>query len=94
MFGVFLGSRKILEIRDRAIAGRPPDTLPIARARHAVREILAIYVFAVIGWILFLDQQRPGISEDHHVFPALVAAAVIVLPVWLLYRFIAFAAGF
>ena len=94
MFGVFLGSRKLLQIRDRSIANRLPDSVPVARARHGAREILAIYVFAVIGWILFLGQQQPGVAEDHHVIPALIAAAVIVLPVWILYRFIRFAAGF
>jgi hypothetical protein len=57
--------------------------------RRAVREVLAFYIFAVVGSIVYLD--KPEVPESQTVLPALLLAAVIGPSCWLVYRILRFA---
>jgi|SRR5690348_10431708 len=59
------------------------------RIRRAVRELLAFYIFGTLGLLLYLE--KPGVSEDKFVFPAMLLAAVVSPSCWLVYRIIRFA---
>jgi hypothetical protein len=59
------------------------------KIRRAVREILAFYVFTVFALILYLD--KPGVSEDQTVLPALILAAIVGPSCWIAYRIVRFA---
>lgn len=59
------------------------------KLRRAVREILAFYIFAALGLILYLD--RPGVPEDQTALPALLLASIVGPACWLVYRMIRFA---
>ncbi len=59
------------------------------KLRRAIREILAFYVFAILVLIIYLD--KPGVSEDQTVLPALLIAAIVGPSCWPVYRIVRFA---
>jgi hypothetical protein len=81
-------SRASILYEEAHLRGGAPDQLR-EKLRRGVREILAFYIFAVLASFLYLD--RPSVSEDQIMLPALILAAVVGPSCWLAYRVIRFA---
>ena len=70
--------------------GSPAEKIREA-SRRTVRELFAFWILAILPIMLLLESRQ--MPEDKAALWAILFAAVLCLPCWLLYRLVRFAIG-